>query len=58
MPGSLLKALQELQQSELIKGAHGKLVYDKFAQGRLAEGQDYNIQASPCEVALCLTKFQ
>jgi len=39
MPGSLLEAVQELQKSELIKGALGKHIYDKFVEGKLAEWQ-------------------
>lgn len=57
MPGSLLEALQELQNSEIIKGALGAHIYEKFMEGKLEEWQDYNIQVSPWEVTQYLTKF-
>lgn len=57
MPGSLLEAVQELEKSELIKGALGDHIYEKFVEGKLAEWQDYNIQVSPWEVTQYLTKF-
>ncbi|PKM78698.1 MAG: type I glutamate--ammonia ligase [Firmicutes bacterium HGW-Firmicutes-15] len=57
MPGSLIEAIYELDKNELIKGALGKHIYEKFRENKMKEWQDYNIQVSPWEVAQYLTKF-
>lgn len=57
LPGNLLEALAELDNSELIKEALGSHIYDKFRQGKLEEWEEYNIQVTPWEVASYLTKF-
>lgn len=57
LPGNLLEALLELEKSELIKGALGGHIYEKFRQGKLEEWNDYNIQVTPWEVSSYLTKF-
>ncbi|HNX28542.1 MAG TPA: type I glutamate--ammonia ligase [Syntrophomonadaceae bacterium] len=57
LPGNLLEALYELDASELIKGALGNHIYEKFRQGKLEEWNDYNIQVTPWEVSSYLTKF-
>lgn len=46
------------KQRELIQGALSKPIYDKFAESKLAKGQDYNIQVSLWKAAQYLTKFQ
>ncbi|HPT69327.1 MAG TPA: type I glutamate--ammonia ligase [Syntrophomonas sp.] len=57
LPGNLLEALIELEKSELIKGALGNHIYEKFRQGKLEEWNEYNIQVTPWEVSSYLTKF-
>ncbi|MBP1760791.1 MAG: glutamine synthetase, type [Firmicutes bacterium] len=57
LPGNLLEALVELEKSELIKGALGNHIYEKFRQGKLDEWNEYNIQVTPWEVSSYLTKF-
>ena len=57
LPGNLLEALIELEKSELIKGALGSHIYEKFRQGKLEEWNEYNIQVTPWEVSSYLTKF-
>ena len=57
MPGNLLEALYELDNSELIKGALGDHIYGKFKEGKLEEWDEYNVQVTPWEVATYLTKF-
>ena len=57
LPGNLLEALVELEASELIKGALGSHIYEKFRQGKLEEWNEYNIQVTPWEVSSYLTKF-
>lgn len=57
LPGNLLEALVELESSELIKGALGSHIYEKFRQGKMVEWNEYNIQVTPWEVSSYLTKF-
>lgn len=57
LPGNLLEALNELDQSELIKEALGTHIYEKFRAGRLEEWDQFNIQVTPWEVANYLTRF-
>ncbi len=57
LPGNLLEALQELDKNELIKGALGPHIYEKFREGKLEEWEEFNIQVTPWEVASYLTKF-
>jgi len=57
MPGNLLEALGELDRSELIKGALGAHIYEKFREGKMEEWQDYNIQVTEWELGQYLTKF-
>lgn len=57
LPGSLLEALQELQQDQAIKDALGPHIYEKFMEGKLDEWREYNIQVSPWELERYLTKF-
>ncbi len=57
LPGNLLEALQELDKNELIKGALGPHIYDKFRTGKLEEWIQYNIQVTPWELEHYLTGF-
>lgn len=57
LPGNLLEAMHELDQSELVKGALGNHIYEKFRQGKMEEWNEYNIQVTPWEVGSYLTKF-
>jgi len=57
LPGNLLEALYELDKDELIKGALGSHIYEKFRQGKLEEWEEYNIQVTDWEVKNYLTKF-
>jgi len=57
LPGSLLEALQELNNDEIIKDALGEHIYTKFIEGKTEEWEEYNVQVTPWEVAQYLTKF-
>ncbi|WP_054696449.1 type I glutamate--ammonia ligase [Syntrophomonas palmitatica] len=57
LPGNLLEALHELDESEIIKSALGSHIYENFRVGRLEEWNDYNMQVTAWEVTKYLTKF-
>jgi len=57
LPGSLLEALQELNQDQIIIDALGEHIYSRFIAGKMEEWQDYNVQVTPWEVTQYLTKF-
>lgn len=51
LPGSLIEALQELENDTIIKEALGPLLYEAFMRAKLAEWDDYRIKVSDWEVA-------
>ncbi len=50
LPGSLLEALNELEQDDVIKSALGDMVYDTFRRAKLEEWDEFRIRVMDWEV--------
>lgn len=50
LPGSLLEALNELEQDDVIKSALGDAVYDTFRRAKLEEWDEFRIRVMDWEV--------
>jgi len=57
LPGSLEKALEEMQKSEFVKSVLGKHIFEKYLEAKGKEWDDYNTKISEWELQQYLTKF-
>jgi len=57
LPGSLAEALSELEKDEVIKGALGPHIFNKFVEAKKAEIERFNLAVHPWEVKEYLNLF-
>jgi glutamine synthetase len=57
LPGSLRDALDELQRDELIRGALGPHVYERFVEAKSQEWDEYRMRVSAWEIERYLEIF-
>ena len=50
LPGSLARALAELEKDEVIKSALGEVTYDAFSRAKWAEWDDFRLRVSDYEI--------
>jgi len=50
LPGSLIEALNELDEDEVIKNALGSVAYEAFKRAKLEEWEDYRIKVMDWEI--------
>jgi glutamine synthetase len=50
LPSSLEKALDELEQDQIIRDALGPHVYERFIHAKRAEWEDYRLEVTPWEL--------
>ncbi len=57
LPASLEEALKELAADEVIKGALGEHIYERFREAKQKEWDEYRTQVCPWEIEQYLGKF-
>ncbi|OAT79971.1 type I glutamate--ammonia ligase [Desulfotomaculum copahuensis] len=57
LPASLEEALAELAADEVVRGALGEYVFEKYVHAKKMEWENYRIQVHPWEVEEYLSKF-
>lgn len=57
LPASLIEAIAELKENEVIKKMLGEHVFNKFIQGKLKEWDEYRVQVHDWEIDRYLTTY-
>lgn len=57
LPGSLIEAIQELKNDEVISGALGEHVFTKYVEAKEAEWNDYRTKVHQWELDAYLAKY-
>ncbi|MDD2496741.1 MAG: type I glutamate--ammonia ligase [Desulfitobacteriaceae bacterium] len=57
LPGSLVEALEELKNDQVIQCALGKHAYSRFMEAKQLEWNDFRTKVTPWEIEQYLTKF-
>ncbi|HHX42460.1 MAG TPA: type I glutamate--ammonia ligase [Chloroflexi bacterium] len=57
LPGTLREAIDELQKDTVVQEALGPHIYERFAEAKLREWEDYSLEVTPWEIDRYLHVF-
>jgi glutamine synthetase len=57
MPASLLEAINELKENEVMQKMLGTHAYEKFVEGKLEEWDDYRVRVHDWEIGCYLNAY-